>query len=376
MTTPETLLLEDARRWVRCPGSVSLSRLYPGPATEGPVAAENTALHFVIDRMFQSITEHLAEAPNGVAITPALVADAAECVSHARANRTARLWYAEPVAAASIHEHTEGTVDAFCFDTKQRTAQVWLFDYAWVALDPFEDYRLLGYASAVADLIARDIGAPPVDYTYTLTVVQPRAWHPEGVARSWVVAASELSHHVRHMRTAAEEAESDNPSTGVGQQCKRCPGRRACPALREASLDAVDAVFDATPVDLPPVGLALELSLLQRARDAIEVRLSGLEAQAFEAIRQGSAVPGWSIEHGPGRDEWTVPLAEIEAVSALTGVVLTKEVQSITPAQAKAAGLSADVVAAYTRRKPGAAKLKQTDPAAARKAFGGTRNPT
>lgn len=367
----ETLLLEDARRWVPCPGSVALGRLYPGPATEGPVAAENTALHFAIGLLFQPGQPVPATAPNGTPLTPLLLEHAQECVDHARENRTARLWYAEPLPALSIHDHAEGTVDAFCIDTANKTAQVWIFDYAWVASDPFQDYRLLGYASAVSDFIARDIGQPPVDWTYTLTIIQPRAWHPDGSTRSWAVTASELSHHVRHMRTAAEEAESDDPRTQVGQQCKRCRGHRACKALRGSALDAVDMISDAVPVDLPPTGLALELSLLQRARDMIEVRLAGLEAQAFEAIKRGAVIPGWTVEHGPGREEWTVSLAEIEAVSALTGVVLTKEVQTITPAQARAAGLSKEIVASYVQRKPGTAKLKPVDPAAARKAFGG-----
>ena len=93
----------------------------------------------------------------------------------------------------------------------------------------------------------------------------------------------------------------------------------------------------------------------------------------MSAIQGGALVPGWAIEHTAGREEWTVPPAQVFSLGVIAGVSLAKDPQPITPAQARKAWIDASMVAQFCQRKPGAAKLVPLDVNAARKAFGGSK---
>ena len=88
-------------------------------------------------------------------------------------------------------------------------------------------------------------------------------------------------------------------------------------------------------------------------------------------IQGGKSVPGWSIDHTVGREEWSKPASEVFALGQLFGVDLARPAEPITPAQARKAGVDATVISAYAKRKAGTAKLIKVDTTAARKAFGG-----
>ena len=106
------------------------------------------------------------------------------------------------------------------------------------------------------------------------------------------------------------------------------------------------------------------------ARQLLESRITGLEAQIEAGLAGGVSIPGWSIERAPGREDWVKPVSEALVLGDLCGVTLAKP-GAITPAQARKAGVPADLVAAYAARKPGTAKLIQISTDDARRAFGG-----
>jgi hypothetical protein len=54
------------------------------------------------------------------------------------------------------------------------------------------------------------------------------------------------------------------------------------------------------------------------------------------------------------------------------GVSLAKKPEPVTPKQARDAGVPADLVASYSRRKTGAAKLAPLTTADAQRVFGGS----
>ena len=354
--------------WGHCAGSVLLSKQYPDLKDEGDEAAEGTAAHWLAQQRLLTGEWKTGKAPNDVPITDDMRFHMGAFTDRIEGLREGNSWYVEmKLVAAAIHPTLcWGTADSVVLDHTNKVAYIDDAKYGWGLHDPYQHYQLVAYGSAVMDFI----GPEAIDWTFHLTIVQPRPWHREGPIRTWVVSAPELRNHVRHLRTQAEEATGNNPSTVTGKHCKHCKARRACPALRAATLDILDVVSDATPAPLDAPALALELSLLKQAQERLDARWSGLEAQATAEIRAGKPVPGWSIEHTEGREKWTKTPEEIIAVGSLLGVSLAKSVDVITPAQARKAGMKPELAAFYTERKPGAAKLVQSDLSAARRAFG------
>ena len=347
----------SAYRWVHCPGSVPLTLQYPD--TGGTDAAgEGTQAHAIAAERLRG---NEAPAPNAEMdrAVAAYVRDVGQVAGHAVVEKRLEM--------PAIHPDNWGTCDALKRDNEGRIAYLWDFKYGHGFVDAFENWQLLEYAVGVTDRIGPD--APT--WSFVLTVVQPRAYHHEGPVRRWRLSASELQRYARKLREAAEEAMGNNPRTVPGPYCKHCPARHACKALRLTTLDTVDMLADATPVDLSPDGLGLELGLLTRAAEQLEARLAGLQAQALAAIQSGAIVPGWGIGRTRGGTEWTRPAQEVLVLGELYGAPLGKPLAPITPKQAMDAGIPADVVAAYSQKTPGKAILVPITTDDARRAFGG-----
>ena len=359
------LSFSGAGRWVPCPGSAILCEQYPETETseaaeQGTKAAALAAQILTtgevkpdIDlEMFGNLKPYLDSVLPGQLFPGGLHVE-------------------ETIFAGSIHAHCSGTPDAWALHPESKTAYIWDLKYGYGHVEVYENWQLLAEASAVLDIIDGDY--EPHLWRFVLRIVQPRAYHRDGPVRTWTISVGELTRYVRKIREAAEEAMGNNPRTIVGPQCGHCSARHACKALQVAALDARDMADDATPFELPPEGLALEMRLLRRGQALLKARLSGLEAQTVATIRKGVSVPGFAIEHGEGRLNWTKPAAEVLALGALMGVDLSKPTEKalITPTQAKAAGLDAAIVAAYAERTPGEAKLVELDTRASKRAFGG-----
>lgn len=350
----------SAARWVKCPGSVPLSAQFPD--TDGEEAKEGDAAHWLASEWLRKgVMPPDIVAPNGVVIDEEMREHVAGYVAFIRAEAGGNLTLAleERIEIPAIHPDCFGTPDATW--TVPRVLHIVDFKYGHGYVEAFENWQMLAYA-------ARDL---PEDWVVAIAIYQPRSYHRDGPIRRWRYPAGELETYVASLRSAAHEAMGNNPATVVGPHCKHCPARHVCKALQASALDALETVSDATPAELTPLALSVELKLLRRAEADISARLAGLEAQAMAAIQSGTLVPGWAIEHTTGREEWTVPAAQIFSLGTIAGVNLAKDPQPITPAQARKAGIDADMVAQFCQRKPGTAKLAPLDVNAARKAFGG-----
>ena len=367
MTEAHSILAPSAAfRWVKCPGSAKLSALFPEDE-HGEAAAEGTAAHYAASYFLANGHWPMSlAAPNGVAITEEMKVNLQPYLDSVEPARhfPDGVKLEERIVATSVHPDVWGTADAYALHAPSKTVYLWDLKYGHGIVEAWENWQLVAYASALLDLVTPE-------WTFVLRIVQPRAFHRDGVVRTWSLTAAELRTYARDLHTAAHEAMGNNPQVVVGAYCKFCPARHACLAAQSSALEAEQQSFQAVPLVLSPAGLSLELSLLRRAQERLTARLTGLEAQALSEIRAGKVVPGWTIEHTNGREEWTKPTADVLALGALFGVSLGKPPEPITPRQARDAGVSADIIAAYSQRKTGTAKLTPVSTSKARQAFGG-----
>lgn len=353
----------SSHRWVNCPGSVLLSQQYPEmPMSAG---AEGTAVHwFAAEAIRSGVAPKDAVSPNGVTLSDEMREHGKDFAALVHAFQP-DVYVEEQVTVLTVHDQCFGTCDAFVLDYVRRSVRIWDFKYGHGFVDVFENPQMLLYAAGIWELIGG--GA---DWTFDLCIFQPRSYHRDGPERHWVINTAVLREHLRHIKVSAEAAISNNPPTNAGVWCKHCPARHVCPALQTAGLDACDVANDATPLELPAGALALELTTLTRAQAVLEARLAGLTAQAESTIKAGNVVPGWGIEHSAGREEWSKPIEEVQMLGKLYGVELLQPPKPVTPAQARKAGIPAQLFASYSARKAGSAKLVPVTTKDARRVFG------
>ena len=333
----------NAPRWVRCAGSARGEAGEPDQPDDA-AAREGTAAHWLATQWTGGLADLHEVAPNGVQLTD----------EHVQAARL----YVDTVGAGAIHEQRmatetfgpliEGTPDAIDYDRDTRTVRVWDFKYGRGVVESVDNYQTLIYS---AMLHATDAER------YELTIVQPRAYHPDGPVRTWTIPAAEYPRHIEIVRDSALNAVGDNPLTRVGPQCRYCRARWKCNSLQVAGADAADRADAAAMIDQPIADAALEYTYLSAARNALEYRLAALDERLLETIRTGGTVPGYTATPGRGSTHWNLPVDAIAAAGDLVGVDVRKPPDVITPRQAIKAGVSADVVASISEKKPGALKL-------------------
>lgn len=265
-----------------------------------------------------------------------------------------------------VHANCWGTPDAWHYDPASKTLRLWDFKNGHDFVEEYDNWQLISYASGILDELGID-GSDDQRTTVIMTIVQPRCYGHDPVRRL-TVRASELRGHINKLRMAAEAAHEPNPVAAVNLKCKHCSGRHACQPYQRSALEAADLSMRSAPLDLTPEQTGKELAVLQRARAALEGRISGLEESAFAMIQQGHRVPPYHVEYGQGRTTWAKPADELRILASMFGVKVDKEAL-ITPKQAQEAGLPAEVLKEYAYTPSGKPKLVQDAPNELLKSF-------
>jgi len=249
--------------------------------------------------------------------------------------------------APQIHEHSWGSVDLGIPDIRGNELYLWDFKFGFEAVEVFENWQLMNYAAGKL----REMGVDGHIDQFTkvhLCVVQPRAHHPDGPIRRWIVTASYLRPYFNILRTNAEKALGPNAEFHTGNHCKHCPGRHACPAALKAGVSLYEVAAAPLPVGLTPEALGVQLSIVKRALTQLECLESGLEEQVKGLLRSGATVEGWSVQEGVGREKWDKPISEVIALGEILNTSLLKPADVITPKQARKLGVDDAVITAYS----------------------------
>lgn len=256
--------------------------------------------------------------------------------------------YVEQKVAARVGPYLlAGTPDAV--RVKAGHAEIIDLKTGWGIVEVPKNWQLICYALAWAD---RD----PTIERYTLTIVQPRPWHPEGSVRSWDVTTREITRDYAPRIADAMASAYVSPRYRTGPACKYCPAIRSCSALRDETL--ADADHAGYRAQLPDDHLAAEIEALEAAASRIGLRLDALRESAIGRLRRGERIRGLTLRQDRGRLKWDVddPAAIIEM---LTGQRPEKKV-CLTPKQAIDSGVPDTVISGLASRKPGKIELRHT----------------
>lgn len=260
-----------------------------------------------------------------------------------------------------------GTPDWWRYDPIEGVLRVADFKYGHLFVDAFENWQLMAYAIGLLDFLGLDDTAIRVE----LIVVQPRNYDREGPVRRWEIRGSDLRGYANRAVAAIELSTYEKPSATVGEHCNLCEGRHECKALQRAVMAGASYVSGTERVNMPPDAIGVELTILDQMADLLKARRTGLQEQAQALIKSGVRVPGYAIEHAVGRLKWVKPVTEVFTLGDLMQVNLRKEPEAITPTQAIALGLPAEMInGTFAERAAGAAKLVSESTTQTRKVFG------
>lgn len=335
--------------------------IYPQGETDDTrfgTATHWAAVELVADRQVAIGTT----APNGVVIDD----EALQCATlYARDIEqmlekypTGALTVEHTLPAGTISPHCWGTPDAFLWVEDRRRLILWDLKTGHRYVEVVDLPQLTCYADEIITSLGLDDLAVVVEFR----IVQPRSYTPAGPIRKWAVKASDLRASINQLANSARAALLPNPVATTGEHCRDCAGRHACPAARNAAMSAVDCSGSYLPENMTPEAVSFELDLLERARDAIDARYTGVLQVAESMARANKDVPGWGMQDTLGRRTWksAYSINDIEALGKSLGVELVKKV-AITPTQARNANVDEAVINAYSEVPKNGMKLVRKD---------------
>lgn len=362
----------SATRWEACAGSVMLSAMYPDEETEETLAGD--ASHW---GGFQLLDGHIIAAgqvaPNGVVLTDEMIEGAELYVAAVDARLQAcglprvALHTEERISIPSIHSQNWGTPDAWFYAPRMATLDVFDYKYGHRFVDEFENWQLIDYTCGILDQLGID-GLGDQTLIVNLHIVQPRCYQAAGQVRTWSIRASALRPYFNKLRNAAEAAMLPNATCTPNPECLDCKARHACKALQRDGYRSAQISTDSIPVEMPGDALGLELHFLRNAAVRLKGRITGLEQQVESRLRAGERIPYSAMVSVQSREKWSKPITEVLALGELFAIDISKN-DAITPKQAIAAGIPADVVRMYSAQSSGM-KLEADDGREARKVFG------
>ncbi len=293
-----------AARWMRCPGSVSLSDGIQDDESE--FASLGTAAHALAsncllfhadawERIGQEIgpdgTHYkLGKAPfEGSLTVDKDMADAVQvyldAVRKLHPDRSqGNTWIERRFHCPDLHEYFYGTSDLTHRDGD--TLHVWDYKHgAGIVVEVKENVQLMYYACGMLN----DLGLWEAVDTVVLHIAQPRGLHYDGPVRSWSCSVAFLEDWLEKVLLPAMDEALISEETASGEHCRFCPasGRR-CPQIM-ADLDELEYLVQAKKLTPEETGRILDLMVV-----AMIARKQALK-NATGMLNDGKEVPGWKL---------------------------------------------------------------------------------
>lgn len=371
--THSILAPSSAERAVPCPASVTMEQRFP-EGEQTPEALEGEAAHWVAAEMLMG-REHPVgtRTPQGLFVTVEMIEGAGIMADDVDAELQQFGMAADSGAIESsvsiprTHELCHGTPDYRNWLPTRPRPTLLLYDYKFGHrhVEAFENWQLMDYVSGC--ISATRLRDTEVDVI--CKIVQPRAFHRDGPVRTWRFNAADIRAQVNIRHMAAIEALGPNPRAMSGPHCRDCRARHACEAFGRSVYAAMDYAGKALPLEMSPEAMGVELVMIDAALKRLDARKTGLQQQVESTIKQGRAVPHWSLEAGKGRERWTVPDSTVIAIGAALGVNVAKPPEAITPKQAAKAGLPLHAMPTLVETPRTALALVRDDGSKARRVF-------
>ncbi len=228
-----------------------------------------------------------------------------------------------------------GTYDASVLSDDGTTLYLNDLKYGYKLVEVYENTQTIIYG--YAELLRRN--DPNITHV-VLGIYQPRAWHPEGIYRTWRIPVAELHRLASDIAAAGDACQDPNAAATPGSHCEYCKGRLECAALAATLYDWYTVAERRTQGAMSADELAKELNFLEKLKDLYDARKTAVQAEAMHRITAGEHIPGWGLKDRTGHRKWKTSVMDVHA---RTGIAPFKTVE-MSPAEMEKAGADKKVV--------------------------------
>jgi hypothetical protein len=380
-----------SERWMNCPGSVNAERGLFVPA--GEYAILGTAAHELAERCLRKDVDPFAfvgmvikvevECEDGVIKVQEIEVDEdmAEAV-------TVYVDYCKELVRASVAKHNDsverfiekqftlsplnppepmfGTADFVVWDGIDKTLEVVDYKHGMgVIVEAEKNKQFMQYAlGAVVALNKKP-------KRIKVTVVQPRAPHPDGVIRSYEFGWDELIAYKREAFAAAQLAQDPNAPRAVGDWCRFCKAQASCPAQHAHAVAVAQSEFEVLDNSTLPAAMAMDDEQIARVLTAapiIEEWIKSIRLYVSDKLEHGIVVPGWKLVPKRATRKW-IDETKAERVLSLVRGINKEDLhvkKFVSPAQAEAvlkkAKAKIDLDYLIEKKSSGTNLVADTDP--------------
>lgn len=307
-----TLGASTSARWMACPGSVGLSQSIP-PSSGSAYAQEGTRAHALAELCLTKGVE--PEVYVGVELEGGVVdEDMAEFVriyvEHCREVRAeaSNFWIERKFNLAALNPPAAmfGTADFVAYDSIMHELHVVDLKYgAGVVVEVKGNKQLRYYALGAA--LSLDPAMYPIEHV-TMTIVQPRAMHPDGIVRSETIPYYELVEFAADLMAAARETQKPDAPLNAGSHCRFCPASGVCPTQRDHALAVVQDEFSALDEWAPPAPETIPAEQFADMLGKLHILddwMSAMRATALARLERGEDVPGFKLVAKRAQRKWS-----------------------------------------------------------------------
>lgn len=285
------------RRWA-CPGSLAMEA--NGPADrESFAAAWGTACHQIADKVLRGQGEPVDYAgsvektkSHEIDVDDEVIEVVQTYVDYVRERAAGKtLLVEQKFSLGKLNPPFDagGTGDAVILDPDNGAIEIVdLKGGRGVVVEALANKQLRTYALGAV------LANPGPWRTVRVTIVQPRAPHPDGRIRSDVFDSVDLFDWTADLNAAMAAAKAamaePHKHLSPGDHCGFCKAKPTCPALRTASLAAAHTYFAPEGAKVPPPPETLGVDQIVKVLDAadmIEGWLSAVRAYAHEQAESG-----------------------------------------------------------------------------------------
>lgn len=310
-----------AKRWMECPGSVQLTRGMPNESSI--FAEEGTAAHALAELCLRKGVApdfYVGTTIEGIEVTDEMAEHVAVYVNHCLVfdDLVMATFIEKKFTLGALHPPGPmfGTADFVAYDERDRTLHIVDLKYGQgVVVEAKGNPQLRYYALGAALSMEQGTAIEQV----VMTIVQPRALHPDGPIRSETITFQELVDFAGELMAAAKRTTEPNAPLKVGDWCRFCPAAAVCPARREAAQElaqiefaTIETIGPPAPESLPPEMIA---DMLSKA-PILEDWLKSLRAHAYNLMERGEPLPGFKLVQKRATRAWA---DEETALQVLTG---------------------------------------------------------
>ena len=284
-------------RWGNCPGSVKMSEGIE--STTSVYAEEGTRAHELAEWCLRK-NKHPGDYKGKLEIDDEMIENVWEYVRPIQERAiNERLLVEQRFDITHIHPELFGTGDAVLINPVTMNIEVIDLKYgSGLAVEVKDNEQLLTYA--VGALILPDL--PSMD-TVTLTICQPRCYHPDGRTRSVTYTTAQVRAWAEVLREKAHAATDDLAPLSAGDWCHWCPAAHKCYTLDEYSTKRAMAAFTVPAVKGDPYDPAR----LSRALDMIpivEAWVTSVRDFANAEAAHGRVPSGYKMVQKVARRKW------------------------------------------------------------------------